>query len=199
MIIFEDTRNQITKHKNINKYFAEQGIEVIRTKLLFGDYSLHDSNKIVIDTKKDLLELCGNVTQQHDRFKRELLLAKKCNSKLIILVEEKNITCLEDIKCWTNPRDYVYCTRIRHLNGLSGTKPTELYKILTERQKSLRIDLNGIRNDVKIPKPPVSGEQLYKTLSTIQSNTTDYNVSFEFCNKADTGKIILELLGGKNE
>lgn len=37
----------------------------------------------------------------------------------------------------------------------------------------------------------VDGEQLYKSLCTIRDR---YNVRFEFCNKKDTGKRIIEIL-----
>ena len=42
----------------------------------------------------------------------------------------------------------------------------------------------------------VSGERLFKILSTMQCNTRDYDVSFEFCDKSETGRRIVEILGG---
>lgn len=42
----------------------------------------------------------------------------------------------------------------------------------------------------------VDGNQLYKSLCTIRDR---YNVRFEFCEKKDTGKKIIELLGRKDE
>ena len=47
---------------------------------------------------------------------------------------------------------------------------------------------------LKISKMAVSGERLYKILSTIQCK---YGVKFLFCSKDQTGKKILELLGGE--
>ena len=42
----------------------------------------------------------------------------------------------------------------------------------------------------------MSGERLYKVLSAMGEK---YGVRFEFCKKADTGRRILELLGGAYE
>ena len=42
----------------------------------------------------------------------------------------------------------------------------------------------------------ISGEVLYKILSTMQER---YNCEFLFCNKSETGKRIIELLGVKND
>ena len=40
----------------------------------------------------------------------------------------------------------------------------------------------------------VSGERLFRILSTMQNNKERYSVSFEFCDKKDTGKRIIEIL-----
>lgn len=101
-VIFEDTRNQQLKHTNKGKWFKENGYEVIRTKLPYGDYQLPNGN-IFVDTKKDMLELLSNLTKDHERFRNELILAQKCNSKLYILVEEGNYLTLKNIHLWKSP------------------------------------------------------------------------------------------------
>ena len=90
MILLEDTRNQPGKHKNIAAYCQQQGIEIIRSKLLVGDYMLtgEGSGGISVDTKQDVKELAMDVFQSHDRFRRECETAQKCNIQLIILTEE---------------------------------------------------------------------------------------------------------------
>ena len=92
MVLLEDTRQQPGKHKNISAYCQQHGIEIIRTKLLVGDYALCDENgmngKIICDTKQDVKELAMDVFQSHDRFRRECETAQKCGIQLIILVEE---------------------------------------------------------------------------------------------------------------
>lgn len=104
MILFCDTRQQKGKHKLKEEYFESQGIEIIRTKLPYGDYSAPENSKIAIDTKKDIQELIIDVTKDHERFKRELQLAKKCGAKLIILIEDEKVTCINDLYTWYNWR-----------------------------------------------------------------------------------------------
>ena len=90
MILLEDTRNQPGKHKNIAAYCQQQGIEIIRSKLLVGDYMLtgEGSGGISVDTKQDVKELAMDIFQSHERFRRECETAQKCNIQLIILTEE---------------------------------------------------------------------------------------------------------------
>ena len=104
MILIEDTRQVVGKHKLKNEYFEKMGIEVVRSKLLFGDYQNPQNPSIAIDTKKDIQELIIDVTKDHERFKRELQLAKKCGAKLIILTEDENVTCINDLYTWYNWR-----------------------------------------------------------------------------------------------
>ena len=104
MILIEDTRQVVGKHKLKNEYFEKMGIEVVRSKLLFGDYQNPQNPSIAIDTKKDIQELIIDVTKDHERFKRELQLAKKCGAKLIILTEDENVTCTNDLYTWYNWR-----------------------------------------------------------------------------------------------
>ena len=90
-MLLEDTRNQIGKHKNIHAYCSEQGIEIIRTKLLVGDYMLTGSGSggISCDTKMGVGELASCCFQEHERFRAEMETAQKCDIQLIILTEEK--------------------------------------------------------------------------------------------------------------
>lgn len=104
MILIEDTRQVVGKHKLKNEYFEKMGIEVVRSKLLFGDYQNPQNSSIAIDTKKDIQELIIDVTKDHERFKRELQLAKKCGAKLIILIEDEQVTCINDLYTWYNWR-----------------------------------------------------------------------------------------------
>ena len=100
MIIVEDTRNQIGKHKKINEDLMSLGHQVVRNKLFVGDYSRIDNMTICVDTKKDWVELAGNICgKQHTRFRSECLRAKSAQIKLVILVEEKM-----SIKEWKSPR-----------------------------------------------------------------------------------------------
>lgn len=100
MILVEDTRNQIGKHKILNNEFNKLGIAVLRNKLYVGDYSRLDNMTISVDTKKDWVELAGNICgKQHTRFREECLRAKSAQIKLIVLVEEE-----VSIEEWESPR-----------------------------------------------------------------------------------------------
>jgi len=90
MVLVEDTRNQPGKHKNIEAYCKQHGIEIIRQALLVGDYMLTGANSggISVDTKADVRELAMDVFQEHERFRRECERAQKCGIKLIVLTEE---------------------------------------------------------------------------------------------------------------
>ena len=124
MIILEDTRQQADKHGKKHAWFEANGINIVRSKLVVGDYTLPTNQSICIDTKKDLQEICGNVTKQHRRFVEELDLAQELGIKLVILCEHSPlIKCLEDVKLWNNPR-LKYSPK--------ATKGETLFKILHE-------------------------------------------------------------------
>ena len=86
----EDSRQQPGKHKNIHAYCQQQGIKIVRTKLLVGDYMLTGpgTGGISVDTKMGVPELANCCFQEHERFRRELIRAQECGIKLIILTEE---------------------------------------------------------------------------------------------------------------
>ena len=99
MVIVEDTRNQIGKHNQINQDLINLGHQVVRSKLFVGDYSRLDNMTICIDTKKDWIEVAGNICgKQHTRFREECIRAKNAGIKLIILVEEET-----PIGSWKSP------------------------------------------------------------------------------------------------
>lgn len=178
MIIGVD-KNQFIGAHGVSNYVKHRqmkslGAELLPLRIPFGDYILVDEKvreviervggadkvskkdligaiKVSIDTKKDLVELCGNVCQDHERFKRELLKPMAQNdAKLILLIEDGQIDCLEDVYFWRNPR-------------------------LARSPKA------------------TTGPALYKSLRTIRD---EYNVDVQFCSGTDTGRRIIELLGG---
>lgn len=107
MIIQVDTRE---KPKEINpriiKYFNDNGIKNFRSKMVVGDYQdIESNNRIVIDRKKNLQELCQNIIHEHDRFIREIKKANYLGFKLYFLVEHGDpIYSLPDVAWWVNPR-----------------------------------------------------------------------------------------------
>ena len=105
MTIQIDSREQKWELARIQRQLTALGCKTIVSKLYVGDYQSLDNPRLVIDRKKDLQEICGNVTQQHERFQRELFRAQEAEIQLIILIEHgDDIQSLEDVYFWDNPR-----------------------------------------------------------------------------------------------
>lgn len=140
MVIQIDSREKARAIKKIVKEFDRQGVKHPVSKLMVGDYMNYDNPRLVIDRKQNLSELCCNVCQDHDRFRRELMLAKENGIQIIFLVEHgKGIDRLEHVVFWENPRRWK-----RRKNTDSGqwedveTKATTgevLYKILRTQER----------------------------------------------------------------
>lgn len=62
--------------------------------------------------------------------------------------------------------------------------------------KSLEDVIWWLNPRLKTSPKAITGERLYKTLLTLECK---YGCQFEFCEKKDTGRRIIELLGQKNE
>jgi ERCC4-type nuclease len=128
MHIIVDTREQ--KYSHVTDHFDKEGIKWVRSKLICGDYQNPLNPTIIIDRKKDLQEVAGNVCQQHERFVRELELAKDLGYKMIILVEEPNITSLTNVCSWYNWR------KKKNPKAVSGKT---LYKIMRTMEEKYGI------------------------------------------------------------
>lgn len=121
MILLEDTRQQTGKHDLKHKWFEEHGVEIRRTKLYCGDYTLPTNQSICIDSKQSCMELIQDMQTDHVRFRSELQRAQEAGIKLYILVEndfqwisqKKNIfntpvRCIKDLYRWKNPRAFIF-------------------------------------------------------------------------------------------
>lgn len=105
MVIQVDSREKARAIQKIIAEFDNRGIKWFVSKLPVGDYQSLDNPRLVIDRKQNLLELCGNVCQQHKRFKAELERANEYGIKLIVLCEHgRGIKSLQDVMAWENPR-----------------------------------------------------------------------------------------------
>ena len=168
MIILEDTRQATGKHDLKHKYFEENGIEIRRTKLYVGDYTLPTNQSVCIDTKKDIQELIGDICgKQHERFRSELIRAQEAGIQLIIIVENRGarisgtnfvnptIRHLDDLEIWTNPRLCIF----------KGNK--QLYPTATK------------------------GKTLMKACMTLEKR---YGVVFRFCTPEESGAEIVRFL-----
>lgn len=121
-VILTDTRQQ--KESHILKKFDENKILHIRTTLPSADYmalrfddekGMYMDYSILIDTKKDLLEICGNLahTSEHQRLVREVDLGHSLGAtEFIFLIGEKNIKTIDDIKNWSNKHTKVSGTTL---------------------------------------------------------------------------------------
>lgn len=173
MIILEDTRQTTShgSHDRKHKYFESAGIEVRRTKLYVGDYTLPTNQSICVDTKKDIQELVTDVIQDHTRFRNECLRAQEAGIQLVILVEDKGgfvdrqhkvynkpVRSLDDLFHWVNPRLFIF----------AGGKQ-------------------------KYPRA-TKGAQLAKSCKTMELK---YGVRFEFCLPEEAGRRIKEILTGE--
>lgn len=164
-----DTREHAKAITGIKAYFDKSGIKYFQSKLFVGDYMSLDNPRLSIDRKKDLAELCSNVSHvpkkdkdgnvkkdengkpitEYARFTSELARAKEHGIHMIILCEHgKNIKCLADVPKWKNPR-------------------------------------------LKQSPLAISGPRLYSILLQISNK---YDVEFRFCDKAHTGQTIADIL-----
>lgn len=99
-MIICDTREK--KNRHIIQYFEQREIPYKIAKLDTGDYMNSDSNRITIDRKQNLDELCGNLfSPDRSRFWREVRRAKAEGIKMIVLIEQGGmIKTLKDVPKW---------------------------------------------------------------------------------------------------
>lgn len=194
-IAVDKNQTQTGSHAKSNGYnhrmMERAGHELVAIPLPFGDYAelteemqrgierrgdrlkkidLVGDIKIAVDRKNSINEICGNVcstTKAHERFRDEVILAKKCGCKFYVLIEDEKVTSLDDLEHWVNPREKKYF----------------YYKALVAQGKKLRMIL---------PKqPPASGKKLAKALRTMEEK---YGVKFVFCKPKDAAARIVEIL-----
>ena len=122
MVVQIDTREKAKAIRQIIRTFETKGVKHFTSKLLVGDYMNMDNPRVIVDRKQNLLEVCNNLCQDHDRFRAELLRAKDVGIKLIVLIEHGDeINSLEDVIFWENPR------REKSPKAINGDR---LYKIM---------------------------------------------------------------------
>lgn len=162
MLIQIDSREHANAIGGIIHTFKSEGVQFFVSKLYVGDYMSYDNPRLVVDRKQNLGELCGNVCQQHDRFRREIIRANDAGIKIVFLCEHgKSICSLEDVSNWVNPRS--------------------VKRVLQDGKW------------VEVKQNVMQGKTLAKILATMERK---YGVRFLFCNKAETGQKIIEILRG---
>lgn len=125
MIIQVDTREK--KNDHVTKFFEEAGIRFVKSKCIVGDYVNLENPLVVVDRKANLQEVAQNLTQDHERFRRECELAKECGIRLIVLVEEEKINRLDKVPTWFN-----YRTRFSK-QAVTGKRLYGIMKTMSER------------------------------------------------------------------
>lgn len=127
VIIQEDTRQQAGKHDLKHDWFAAHGVELVRSKLPFGDYALVPP--VAVDTKKDMEEIAANICgKEHTRFINECKAAKAAGCTLVILVENTvGIRELSQVHTWVNPR------AIYSRNCVQGSRLQKAMETISER------------------------------------------------------------------
>lgn len=86
---------------HLKNYFDRHGILYRVEKLDVGDYML-DGGTLVIDRKSGLDELSTNLTNAADsaRFMREVRRAYSSRIRLVVLIEQRGISCHDDVARW---------------------------------------------------------------------------------------------------
>ena len=194
MVILEDQAQKMDKHKLKNLYWQKNGIEVIRMPLPVGDYIIGNEKvmdviarkkvrgiapkkmdflgtyDVCVDSKFDIQELISDICgKQHDRFRDECILAQNNGIKLYILVENKG----------------------GQIKGSKIVNPT------IRRLEDLHSWVNPrrciYRSGKQLYPSATRGVSLMKACMTLEKR---YGVIFKFCEPEESGKTIIELLGG---
>lgn len=171
--IVQDTREKISKHDSIEKPLKEKGIKLLRSKLPFGDYAILNDYSIAVDFKQNFLEIEGNLTKQHIRFRNEIINANNFGIGLVILIEEEiQYNSLDDVAA--------------------------RYKIPKWKSTTYEM-INGVKH-VKHRKGQPMGvfnvETIIKAMKTMQEK---YAVIFAFTTKEKCGEAIIDILVNKRD
>lgn len=168
-----DSRQQVGKHDLKDEYFKNNGIKTLKSKLPFGDYAIVNDMSVIIDTKKDLLEIEGNLTKEHARFRNEIINANNFGIGLVILIEEE--------------------IQYNNLDDVAAR-----YKI--PKWKSTTFQMVNGKKQVKHrkgqPMAFFNVETIIKAMKTMQQK---YAVIFMFTTKEKCGEAIIDILVNKRD
>ena len=168
--LIEDVNNKVGKHENIRAWCEKHGILIRRQRLNVGDYALPP--KVVVDTKYGMGEIYSDIVSDHDRFRAECIRAQEDGIRLVILIEDEDITSLEEASKWRNPR-----------------------RIKWERDNAfiVRAQEKGKMLNHHVPKPPVDSDRLVGMMNAMSMK---YGVEWAFCHPRDTGEEVYRILTG---
>ena len=151
MIIEMDTRNQ--KDVYVTEYLDKQGIKWIRNKLYSGDVKLLNDTRVIIDLKKDLLEMCGNLTKttEHERVKGEIARAREIGcERFIFLIKEPKISSIDEVEKWSSSKTKVPgSTLMKIMRTMADRYGVEFIFTTKEQAGAKVVDLlGGVSYDV---------------------------------------------------
>ncbi len=194
MLIYEDKGNKEGKHIIKNKWWSEQGVEIVRIPLPVGDYVMNNSKiedvinrkakrgvdlkkmdlmgtyNISVDSKQSIMELISDFQADHERFRDELLLAKNNGIKLYIVIEN-------DFQ-WISQRKNIYNTPVKEIKDLFRWKNPRAFIFKQGKQ--------AYPNCAK-------GSWLAKCCMTCEAK---YDCKFVFCTPAESAEVITKILQG---
>ena len=124
LILLEDKAQKINMHNAKHEYWERSGIPIVRVPLPVGDYVLMNQaiykmlkgrddvekkdflglHSRSVDTKFSMDEVYSCMVQDHERFAKEADKAVENGIDLIILVEQRGIRNVDDVKNWQNQR-----------------------------------------------------------------------------------------------
>lgn len=171
--IIQDTREKENKKDHILQYFQKEKINIIRSKLYVGDYTLMNDMTICVDVKQGIMEIQQNLmnSQKHKAFRDECDRAYNNGIKLYVLIEEPNMMLIDDVEKFIIPK--YKSNSYKKING-----------------KKVLIHYKGQ------PMAKFDPKILCKTMKTFQEK---HHCKFVFCNKEDTGRLILYILTNGGE
>lgn len=93
-VLYEDSLQKDGEHEVKHGWLAAHGVEVVRTRfdgrhgvpVSFGDYYAEGSN-VVVDTKRDVHELMGNLGSDYRRLDHECARAAEAGYRIVFVVE----------------------------------------------------------------------------------------------------------------
>lgn len=128
--LIEDDRQKRSKHDMKHDGWDLMGIEVVRHRMEVGDYMSMPA--VSVDTKNSLVELCGNLRTDHERFRAECVRAQELGVQLVVLTEnEYGIGSLSDFERWTESPASV--ARRKGKQPYSGASLAKVCRTMRER------------------------------------------------------------------
>lgn len=127
-IMVTDTREQ--RNAEVLRYLEVIGQPYVVRKVEAGDYiwciNGEDDYSTVIDLKKDLVEVAGNIAgsaKEHQRFKNEIARARDLGCKRFVVLIREPLQNLECVQQWQSPK-------LRNGRKLVNRSPIALYKTM---------------------------------------------------------------------